>query len=98
MCAQDNEDELEDEFAARVKRQTALMEKGRKEQGRSFWSYLGLIGTVGWTVVLPMLLGVFAGLWLDGKFETGYKWTLSLLVLGLAVGCFNGWRFITREQ
>jgi len=70
MCARDS-DELEDEFEARVARQTKRIEKGRREKGRSFWSYVGLIGTIGWSVVVPMLLGVFLGLWLDRRFGTG---------------------------
>jgi ATP synthase protein I len=98
MCAFDKDDELEDAFEAHVRKRTALMEKGRAERGRSFWSYMGLIGTIGWTVVLPMLLGVFIGLRLDARFETGSKWTLSLLVAGLSAGCYNAWRFITREH
>ena len=98
MCAHDNEEELEDEFEIRVRRQRALIEKGRLEKGQSFWKYVGLIGVVGWSVVVPMVLGVVLGLWLDGKFGTGSKWTLALLLLGLCLGCVNAWRMITKEQ
>ncbi len=96
MCAYD--DELEDEFEVRVRRQRALMEKGKQERGQSFWQYVGLIGTVGWSVVVPMVLCVFLGLWLDRKFGSGSKLTLSLLLFGLAMGCLNAWRSVTKEQ
>ena len=98
MCARDKDDELEDEFEARVRRQRALIEKGRRERGQSFWGYVGLIGAVGWSVAVPMVLGVLLGLWLDRKFQAGSKCTLVLLLLGLSIGCINAWRTITKEQ
>jgi len=97
MSARDD-DELEDEFEARIRRQTERIEKGRRERGMSFWRYLGLIGSVGWSIVVPMVLGGLLGLWLDGKFQVGSAWTLILLVVGLGVGCVNAWRLINKEQ
>jgi len=94
----DKDDELEDEFEIRVRRQRMRIEKGRREKGRSFWSYLGLSGVVGWSVVVPMILGVLLGVWLDRKYGSGSKWTLGLLLFGLTVGCLNAWRMISREQ
>ena len=96
MCAYD--DELEDEFEVRVRSQRALMEKGKQERGESFWRYVGLIGTVGWSIVVPMVLCVFLGLWLDRKLDSGSKCTLGLLLFGLSMGCLSAWRSITREQ
>ena len=92
------EDEFEDEFEVRVRKQTALIEAGKKDRGQSFWLYVGLIGMVGWSVVLPMLLGVLVGRWIDRAHGTGYSWSLGLFLLGLAVGCFNAWRSIMKEQ
>ena len=98
MCAHDSQDELEDEFETSVRRQRVLIEKGRREKGESFWGYVGLIGAVGWGIVLPMIIGVGVGLWLDRRFGGGSKLTLLLLLLGLSVGCVNAWRTITREH
>ena len=97
MPARDD-DELEDEFEVRIQRQRERMEQGRRDRGQSFWRYVGLIGAIGWSVVVPMVLGVLVGWWLDRRYEAGTKWTLILLVAGLAVGCFNAWRMITKEQ
>jgi len=98
MCALENDDDLEDEFEMRVERQRRRIEAARGKEGQSFWAYVGLIGTVGWSVVVPMVMGVFLGMWLDRRYGTGSKWTLGLLVFGLAIGCFNAWRSITKEQ
>jgi len=97
MCPRDD-DELEDEFETHVRRRRALIEQGRREKGMTFWRYVGLIGAVGWSVVVPMILGVLLGRLMDGKFETTYEWTLGLLVFGLAVGCYNAWRMVTKEE
>lgn len=99
MCARDREEEeLEDEFAVRIRRQSERIERGRREHGQSFWRYLGLIGTVGWSVVVPMTLGALLGMYIDKKTDTDYQWTLGLLVFGLFIGCLNAWRTITKEQ
>jgi len=55
---------------------------------------LGQIGVLGWIVVVPMLLGAFAGRWLDTRFGTGVFWTAPLLMAGLALGCWSGWRWM----
>jgi ATP synthase protein I len=97
MCARDN-DHLEDEFEARVERSRRRIEKARRTEQGSFWRYLGLIGVVGWSVAAPMVAGALLGLWIDNTWDTGYSWTLTLLVIGLAAGCYNAWRLVTREM
>ena len=98
MCARDDTDELDDEFETRIQRQSDRIEKARHEKDKSFWLYAGLIGAVGWSVVVPMVLGILLGLWLDRKFAGGFKWTFGLLIFGLMIGCVNAWRMITKEQ
>jgi ATP synthase protein I len=38
------------------------------------------------------------GLWLDRRHPGAHSWTLTLLVVGLAVGCANAWHWVTRED
>ena len=98
MCPHDNDDELEDEFEAQVQRQRARIEQGRREKGMNFWQYLGLIGAVGWGVVVPMAAGVWLGWMIDKNTDSTYEWTLGLLGLGLGLGCYNAWRMVTKEH
>jgi len=93
----DDDDDPDDAFQALVKRRSELIERGRREKGKSFWQYLGLIGVVGWSVVVPMLLGALLGRFIDGKAKTDYQWTFGLLCLGLALGCWNAWRTVTKD-
>jgi len=58
---------------------------------------LGQIGVLGWQIVLPTLIGLAIGRWLDHKLESGIFWTAPLLLLGLALGCWSGWRWMHRQ-
>lgn len=71
-------------------------ERAQREGRRSIGEDLAMIGVIGWTVVVPTLLGIFAGRWLDRRFATGIFWTLGLLVAGIAVGCVLAWQRLTR--
>jgi ATP synthase protein I len=72
-------------------------DRWRREGERSIGQNLAMIGALGWTIVLPTLLGIFAGRWLDRIFATGIFWTLGLLVAGLAAGCALAWQRMYRE-
>ncbi len=54
---------------------------------------LGQIGVLGWIIVMPMLIGIVAGRWLDGRFHSGVFWTAPLLILGAALGCWSAWKW-----
>ena len=62
----------------------------------SFARYLGQVGALGWTIVTPALLGLFAGRWLDHRLGTGLFWTAPLMLAGLALGCWSAWRWMRR--
>jgi len=57
----------------------------------SFWSSLGVLGVVGWSVALPTLLGVALGVFLDSRWPGRTSWTITLLFAGLVLGCVNAW-------
>lgn len=67
-------------------------ERWAREGERSIGQNLAMIGALGWLIVMPTLIGVFAGRWLDEMLESGVFWTLSLLTGGLALGCTLAWQ------
>ncbi len=75
-----------------------LREKRRRrwlsEDDPSVARRLAQIGVLGWIIVTPMLIGVFAGRWLDKTFNSGLFWTAPLLMLGLMLGCWSAWKWI----
>jgi ATP synthase protein I len=71
--------------------------RARKERRRTAWFGLGTFGLVGWSVALPTLLGVALGVWLDGRWPGQVSWTLTFLLIGVGVGCFNAWYWVNQE-
>ncbi|MDP3245293.1 MAG: AtpZ/AtpI family protein [bacterium] len=84
-------------FAGRVGAKAARKLKARKST-QGVWFGLGMMGLIGWSVVIPTLLGAALGLWLDRRLPGGRSWTLALLVAGLATGCLNAWFWVSKED
>jgi ATP synthase protein I len=57
-----------------------------------------MMGLIGWSVAIPTLAGAALGLWLDANHPASFSWTLTLLILGLLVGCLNAWHWVSREH
>jgi ATP synthase protein I len=72
--------------------------KARRNSTPGVWFGLGMMGLIGWSVVVPTLLGAALGLWLDRRYPGGRSWTLALLVAGLAIGCWNAWHWVAKED
>lgn len=70
----------------------------RQTEHHAIWFGLGMFGLVGWSVAIPTLIGVAIGIWIDARWPSRFSWTLMLLVLGVALGCLNAWRWIGRES
>ena len=64
----------------------------------NIWVGLRMFGMVGWSVAIPALLGICLGVWLDNHTEGKFFWTLILLLIGMALGCFNAWYWISKES
>jgi ATP synthase protein I len=85
-----NHDQLKREVAKQVQRMK------RAEQDRpTLLAQSIYLGTLGLLFVVPVVVGAYVGLWLDGLYE-GYsiRWTLSLIVLGVIVGAVNAYQFV----
>jgi ATP synthase protein I len=88
----------ETEFIRRVGAQEARKLKAQGKALRTVWFGLGMMGLVGWSVAVPTLLGAALGIWLDKRYPGIHSWTLTLLIIGLAVGCLNAWHWVARED
>jgi ATP synthase protein I len=85
-------------FASQVASRAALKLKARRNPAPGVWFGLGMMGLIGWSVVVPTLAGAALGLWLDKHHAGKHSWTLALLVAGLAIGCFNAWHWVANED
>lgn len=48
---------------------------------------------LGWELAVPIFGGVLLGHYLDQRLDTGYTFTIGLLVAGVFVGFRSIWRF-----
>ncbi|OGV81110.1 MAG: F0F1 ATP synthase subunit [Lentisphaerae bacterium RIFOXYA12_64_32] len=85
-------------FGRQVGAKVARKLKARRNSTPGVWFGLGMMGLIGWSVVVPTLLGAALGLWLDERYPGGRSWTLALLVAGLAIGCLNAWHWVDKED
>ena len=85
---------LADQVGAKAARKL----KARRKNRPVVWSGLGMMGLIGWSVVVPTLLGAGLGVWLDEHHPGKHAWTLALLMAGLALGCLNAWHWVAKED
>lgn len=84
--------------------QNVVLKLQRKQRARHhdstnvIWFGLGMMGLVGWSIVVPTLLGAILGSWLDKYHPGEHPWTLALIVAGLSIGCVNAWLWVDRED
>lgn len=69
-----------------------LDRRRRREPASRFWGAVALIGSVGWPIVLLATGGALLGRFLDARWDTGLRLTLSLLGIGTAIGTFMAYR------
>ena len=86
------------EFIDKVGEKEAHKIKARNEKKRIIWFGLGMMGTIGWSVAIPTLLGIALGIWLDSKWPGRISWTLTFFFAGLLLGCLNAWYWVRMEQ
>jgi ATP synthase protein I len=85
-------------FSREVGAKAARKLKARRNPTQGVWLGLGMMGLIGWSVVVPTLLGAALGIWLDNRHPGKHSWTLALLVAGLVIGCLNAWRWVSKED
>lgn len=86
-----NEQRLLDAVRQRAERRRAA------RRMPSFARNFGQIGVLGWQIVVPALIGLAIGRWIDHRLASGIFWTAPLLILGLALGCWSAWRWMQRQ-
>jgi ATP synthase protein I len=85
-------------LARQVGTKAARKLKAQRHITRTIWFGLGMMGLIGWSVTIPTLLGAALGLWLDRHYPRPHSWTLTLLFIGLIIGCVNAWHWVTKED
>jgi ATP synthase protein I len=87
---------LDDDLEETVSRKAERRERARREGRHTVWFGFGMFGLVGWAVAVPTLAGVALGHWLDARYPGGPSWTMTGLLVGVALGCLNAWWWVQR--
>jgi ATP synthase protein I len=82
-------------FSEDIEKSAKELMNARKE--KTFWHYASVIGVGGWLFVIPVIAGAYLGRYLDKKIG-GISWTLTFLIIGIAVGIYNFWYFYLRKN
>ena len=69
-----------------------------QQENNSAWLGLGMFGMVGWSVVVPTLLGAALGIRLDKIYHQSFSWTLTFMITGLFIGCLIAWHWVSKEH
>ncbi|MDH4091001.1 MAG: AtpZ/AtpI family protein [Cyclobacteriaceae bacterium] len=85
------------EFSRQVGNKEARKLKAQRSAKRGLWFGFSMFGLVGWSVMIPTLLGVLLGIWIDKHFPGQHSWTLALLIMGLLLGALNAWYWVKKE-
>jgi ATP synthase protein I len=97
MTPREPDSDQRDPLLSNVRLRGERRRKWLREGEPSVARRLAQVGVLGWIIVVPMLIGVFVGRWLDQTFHSGVFWTAPLLMIGLALGGWSAWRWMNSQ-
>ncbi len=86
-----------EDLSRAVRLRETRRQRWEAEGERPLWRNLSMVGALGWLMVVPMLIGVFTGRWLDQTFDSGVLFTGALIFVGVVLGGYLAWHRIIRE-
>jgi F0F1-type ATP synthase assembly protein I len=68
------------------------------QKNKEFWGYVGYATSLAGTLLVPPILGLIIGRWLDDKMGTDPLWTMGLFFLGLITGLWSMIKEVTKDS
>ena len=88
--------ETADRLAEAAHRAAERERRGAADPEPSLAARLGQIGLLGWSIVVPIMIGILIGRWLDRIFGTGIFFSAPLIMIGAAIGLWSAWKWMHR--
>lgn len=88
-------DEKTEEIAEQLARK-AVLRQIKPEQKIS--AGFGLIAALGGVIIIPILLGIWGGTFMDEHYPVSFSWKLSLIFCGFVWGMVNAYFWIKIEN
>ena len=86
------------DFQRQIGDKERLKLKSKKAGKPNVWQGFSVFGLIGWSIAAPMVALVLIGIWLDEHYSNSFSFTLSMLMIGLAIGCVNAWYWVRKKM
>ena len=80
-----------------IRQRQSRRETWEKQGERPLWKNLSMVGALGWLVVVPTLIGVFVGKWIDEALGTSVTFSGALTFAGACLGFYLAWKRMNEE-
>ena len=98
MNNKENPKDIKRGFIEKIERKEKRKLRAQRKKGQGIWFGLGLFGVIGWSVMIPTVIGIAVGIWADKKWPGQISWTLTFLFAGIILGCLNAWYWVEKER
>ena len=85
-------------FIKKIEKKEKRKLRAQRKKDQAIWFGLGLFGVIGWSVMVPTLIGIAVGIWADRRWPGNISWTLTFLFAGIILGCLNAWYWVEKER
>ena len=86
-----------EQMASAVRKRRDRRDRWLREGPRALLRNLGLVGSLGWLLVLTPLGGALLGRWLDNRYSSGVFWSATLIFCGAALGAGIVWQQVRKS-
>ncbi|MBA3722051.1 MAG: ATP synthase subunit [Parachlamydiaceae bacterium] len=80
-----------------IKKEARKLKARGKKEINAWWGF-SLFGLVGWSVIVPALIGVFIGGVIEHHYTGSHGWTLALLLSGICIGSILALLLLAKEM
>jgi len=98
MNNKENPKDIKRSFIEKIERKEKRKLRAQRKKGQGIWFGLGLFGVIGWSVMIPTVIGIAVGIWADKRWPSHISWTLTFLFAGIILGCLNAWYWVEKER
>lgn len=98
MNNKENPKDIKRSFIRKIEKKEKRKLRARDKKYQAIWFGMGLFGVIGWSVMVPTLIGIAVGIWADRRWPGTISWTLTFLFAGIILGCLNAWYWVEKER
>ena len=98
MNNKENPKDIKSSFIRKIEKKEKRKLRARDKKYQAIWFGMGLFGVIGWSVMVPTLIGIAVGIWADRRWPGNISWTLTFLFVGIILGCLNAWYWVEKER